>query len=188
MRLERGELERLLLGLLAAGAIAVAVATLPGLAVAFRPLIKKKSTAVKRKSFDQALKRFRERRLVEFTTKNGQQVLAITEKGKKRLRQLEFDTLTLEIPKHWDGQWSVILFDIPEDKKTARDALRHKLRQLGCMQFHKSVFVHPALCEDEVDYIAELFWIQSYLTVFRTRSLGRQEYRAYSYFGVVPKL
>ena len=79
-----------------------------------------------------------------------------------------------------------MLFDIPETKKTARDALRHKLRQLGCFQFHKSVFVHPAPCEDEIDFLAELFNIQEYVTVFRTPSLGKQEYRAYRFFGLLP--
>ena len=185
-RKQKGEVEKLILAVILSGAIAVAAATLPGLALAIKPFLVKKRQKISRASLEAALKRFRERRLVEFVSRGGRVFLQITERGKKRLRALELDDLRLDVPKNWDKKWSAVLFDIPETKKTARDALRHKLRQLGCFQFHKSVFVHPAPCEDEIDFLAELFNIQEYVTVFRTPSLGKQEYRAYRFFGLLP--
>ncbi len=182
----KGEVEKLILAIILSGAIAVAAATLPGLALAFKPFLLKKRQKISRASLEAALKRFRERRLVEFVSRGGKVFLQITERGKRRLRVLEFEKLRLDVPKHWDKKWSAILFDIPESKKTARDALRQKLRQLGCFQFHKSVFVHPVSCEDEIDFLTGLFDIQEYVTVFRTPSLGKQEYRAYRFFGLVP--
>ena len=184
MRFKRFELEKIILAIVAGGALAVTLATLPGLALALKPFLAKRKSDPRITSLRAAIKRLRERRLVELVMKNGRTYLAVTEKGARRLRELEFEDIQLVLPAHWDKQWSVILFDIPERQKSARDALRQKLRALGCLQFHKSVFVHPAFCEDEVDFVSQLFGVQKYVTVFRSSSLGHQEHRAYKYFAL----
>lgn len=173
---------------LASTGLVAATVMLPGLAIALKPLLTKKHSGIKRLSIERALRRLKTRRMVQITLDaGGNETLSITEAGRVRLRRLEFEDLILKIPKSWDGYWSVILFDIPERHKTARDALRMKLRSLGCFQYHKSVFVHFVPCEDEVDFIAETFQIRRYVTVFRTRSLGHQEHRAYRHFHLKPQ-
>ncbi len=177
-----------ILVILAAGTVTVAAAALPGAIPLLLPFIRKKSENAKRHSLENALQRLREQRMLRWEVKNGNFHLAITEKGKKRLRAFEIDSMRLHVPKRWDGYWTVILFDIPESYKVARDALRSKLKQLGCLQFHKSVFVHPAPCEDEVDFITELFDIRRFVTVFQTKSLGHQEHRLYRHFAISPTM
>ncbi|MBI3627378.1 MAG: hypothetical protein HY220_01325 [Candidatus Sungbacteria bacterium] len=184
---EKGAVVKSILAALTGGALGVAAATLPGLAIALKPFISK-SRQLKKRSLEQALRRLRRRRLIEIRMdKNRHEVLAITEAGKTRLKKFEFENLELAKFKSWDGYWNVILFDIPERHKTARDALRRKICDLGCFQFHKSVFVHPSPCEDEVDFIASVFRIREFVTVLRTKSLGHQEYRVYKHFGMMPK-
>ena len=178
----RHGVQKLLLGILVGGAIVVAAATFPGLALGLKPFIMKRNQNVERMSLRAALKRLRERRLIDVVAKNGRIFLMVTEKGKKRFREFEFENMQLQLPSRWDKQWSVILFDIPEAHKAARDALRQKLNALGCLQFHKSVFVHPSPCEDEIDVVAELFHVRPFVTVVRASSLGHQEHRAYKYF------
>ncbi|MBI3627386.1 MAG: hypothetical protein HY220_01365 [Candidatus Sungbacteria bacterium] len=180
--MKKGEFAKLILALLASSTIGIAAATIPGAAGILKILFKRKSHAKRHADLARALHRLRKRRMVKFKTKNGKTYLQITESGKTYLKHFELEDLTLNIPEHWDGAWSVILFDIPETKRNGRDSLRVKLRDLDCYQFHKSVFVHPAPCENEIDFITELFRLQPYVTVFRTKSLGRQEYRARRYF------
>lgn len=185
--MKKGELAKMLLGILVGGAIVVGAITLPGMAVAMKPFLRKRLSRVRDDSLERTLHKLRERRMVELIyDKNGEPALAITERGKTYLKRLEFDALKLPLPKRWDKRWSVILFDIPETHKQARDALRRKLKDMGCFQFHKSVFVHPAPCEDEVDFLTELFEIRRFVTVFRTESLGHQEHHAYRHFALTP--
>ncbi|OHA09941.1 MAG: hypothetical protein A3A44_03715 [Candidatus Sungbacteria bacterium RIFCSPLOWO2_01_FULL_60_25] len=182
--MRKGELAKIILGIVVGGAFIAGAVALPGMAAALRPLLRKKSSGVRNGSLERALRTLRDRRMVQLTYTNGKSALSVTEKGRTYLKRLEFDDLRLEIPKPWDSRWSVILFDIPESHKNARDALRRKLNDLGCLQFHKSVFVHPAPCEDEVDFITELFEIRRFVTIFRTESLGHQEHRAWRRFGL----
>ena len=59
--------------------------------------------------------------------------------------------------------WRLVLFDIPEKRKTAREALRATLRKLGFGEFQKSVFIYPYECQNELDYIIEFFKIRPYV-------------------------
>ena len=186
MKFEKGEVARVVLATLMGGVIVVAAASVPGIAQALYPFLRKKHPWAQRRSLENALRILQKRREVELATRNGEEILLITERGRQRIRKFELERMQLGTPTKWDRHWSVILFDIPETKKTARDALRRKLNHLGCLQFHKSVFVHPARCEDEVDFITELFQIGQYVTVFRTPSLGRQEHRALRHFALAP--
>src|SRR3989344_9121707 len=94
-RKRRGEVEKLILAVFVSGPIRVAAATLPGLALALKPFLVKKRQKISRASLEAALKRFRERRLVEFVSRGGRGFLQITERGKKRPRALELEDLRL---------------------------------------------------------------------------------------------
>lgn len=49
------------------------------------------------------------------------------------------------LKKKWDGKYRLVIFDIPEFKKKARDWLREELYLLQYIQLQKSVFIgkHP---------------------------------------------
>ena len=180
-----GMVTRVILGALGVGAVVVAAAVVPNAAQALGSLLDNHSKAMRRnRSLEQAIRRLRERRLVEFVSQDGKVQLQITEAGRKRLRRFEFEDMRLALPARWDKQWTIILFDIPEREKAARDALQRKLREIGCSQFHKSVFVHPADCADEIDFVTETFLVSRYVTHFRTPSLGSQEYRVRRHFAL----
>lgn len=91
-------------------------------------------------------------------------VIIISADGKKRLAQGEFGKMIIKRPKKWDGKWRIIIFDVPEKKKAAREALRNKLRELGFQQLQKSCFVHPFECRREVDVISAFLNIVPHIT------------------------
>jgi len=43
----------------------------------------------------------------------------------------------------WDGKWRVLIFDVPERRRAARDFLRRELRLFEFKQLHRSVWVSP---------------------------------------------
>ena len=48
-------------------------------------------------------------------------------------------------------------FDIPEKIKKVREALRYHLKNLGFKELHRSVFVFPYECRNEIEYIVEFY-------------------------------
>jgi|SRR3989344_4034165 len=85
--------------------------------------------------------------------------LKITEKGEGVLRRLELRDYKLKRPKHWDKKWRVIIFDIPDYRKTLRDKIRRTLRTIGFMRLQDSAWIYPYDCEDLITLLKADFQI-----------------------------
>ena len=73
--------------------------------------------------------------------------LTITERGERYLMK-EIIYEKLKNKKKWDGKWRVLIFDIPERKKTMREYIRHNSISIGFMRLQDSVWIYPYDCED----------------------------------------
>ena len=119
---------------------------------------------VDRNYLKQIVREFYTDRLVgERENSNGTKTIVLTERGKKRAITLSFDRMKLTVPDRWDGQWHIVVFDIPEKYKWARLALRDKLLDLGFFQYQKSVYLYPHPCRDEVDFVVEFFKVRRFV-------------------------
>jgi len=107
--------------------------------------------------------------------KNGEDVYEFSRKGHKKVRGFLLDVLEITQPVKWDGEWSVIIFDIPEKFRLARHALREKLVKMGCCQLQKSVWVHPFPCEEEVEFLKEVFEIKPFVYILRVKDMPHPE-------------
>lgn len=104
----------------------------------------------------------------------------LTEKGRRKILIFNADNLKIKKPAFWDKKWRMVIFDIPESKKRARNALRQKLGNLSFYSWQKSVFVHPYNCLDEIEFITELFQVRPYVRFFEaTNILNEAELRLY---------
>jgi len=93
---------------------------------------------------------------------DGTLTLVLTDKGKQRL--LKYDFEKMRIPRQrWDGKWRIVIFDIPEKQREARDSLRDKLKNLGFHELQRSVFVYPLDCGNEMEFIIEFFNIRKFV-------------------------
>ena len=95
--------------------------------------------------------------LINFYEKNNQIYISLTEKGKKKAGWMQIDDLKIEKPKKWDGKWRILLFDISEMKRTYREALRGKLKDLNFQLFQKSAWINPYDCIKEVNLLKSFF-------------------------------
>jgi len=84
--------------------------------------------------------------------------------------------------QRWDGFWRLIIFDIPEDKKSIREAFRRKLRHYNFYPLQKSVFVFPFECEKEIQELADSFEIGEHTEIILAKSLGRNDDRVREFF------
>lgn len=57
-------------------------------------------------------------------------------------------------PDDWDGRWSVVAFSVPEANRSAREALRVRLRWLGFAPLYDALWVSPHARHEEA--LAEL--------------------------------
>jgi hypothetical protein len=110
------------------------------------------------------VREFHQERLVSFEEKpDGTIKIVLTEAGKEKAIQCDFDRMEIKKPIRWDKKWRIVIFDIPEKRRKTRDALRHKLAQLGFLEYQHSVFVYPFSCRNEIDFIVEFFRVREYV-------------------------
>ena len=83
----------------------------------------------------------------------------------------------------------MIIFDIPEKKKSAREALRDKLKDLGFAKLQDSVWITPFPCENEINFIKLVFDLSDFwLDVILTESLGSKDYQFRKLFNLISKI
>lgn len=116
-------------------------------------------------------------RLVEISyNKKGEEIIKITGDGEKRILKYNLDDMKIPVLKKWDRWWRLIIFDIPESCKQARDALTSKLQKLGFYPLQKSVFIFPYECRDEIDFICEHFKVREYVNYFLVKKPENDKY------------
>jgi phenylacetic acid degradation operon negative regulatory protein len=98
--------------------------------------------------------------------------IRLTEKGLARVLQDSFQNMKIRESKNWDGYWRVIVFDIPDRHKWAREGFREKLKNLNFYQLQKSVFVAPYPCEKMIEFLISVFSINSYVRLIETQDLS----------------
>ena len=144
-RLRKRNLKKIVLETVAAaGILAVALAA-PNALGAFRKL------GIIPSPYDASnITRARTRLIRDGLLVQGGGYLRLTDKGKKALRLLQLGTLRLKKPARWDGRWRILIFDIPEYRKSVREKIRRTLAHIGFIRLQDSVWAYPYDCEDTV--------------------------------------
>ena len=93
--------------------------------------------------------------LIKFN--NGK--IQITEKGKVFIYKENAYLSLINKKKKWDGKWRVLIFDIPEKKRTVRNQIRNSLVSVGFMRLQNSVWIYPYDCENFITLLKAEFKI-----------------------------
>ena len=119
---------------------------------------------INQRSLHEAIKKLYQSKMIDCKDNgDGTTSLTISDNGKNRILKYNIENLKIKKPKRWDGLWRIVIFDIPESKKKARDAVSGKLKAIGMMPIQKSVFICPYNCKDEIDFITEIFEITPFV-------------------------
>ena len=162
----------------AIGGLVVTLASTIGLGTAdLRPFARwyRSSDRKKRYQIRKTFSRLRKEHLIELSEKDGETKIVLTDAGEGRVLRYKLNELKIEKPKRWDKKWRLVIFDIPEKLKQARNALRGKLNELGFAQLQKSVWVYPYECRSEIDFIAEIFNAGPYVRLIEANQLDGAE-------------
>src|SRR3990167_3622653 len=161
--LRLGSLSQKLLLLLGAG-VALGFANSPRRYDQVIKALKKEFRGIDQRALSRSIRRLYEAKLIKYQElKDGSIKIILNKEGKKTLLHYKIDDLAISKPPRWDAKWRVVLFDVPEDQKELRDALRMRFKRLGLIELQKSVFVHPYDCRNEIDFIIEFFDARRYV-------------------------
>jgi len=161
------------LQVLGLGALVVASAAMPGLPKALIE-IHKSFRDVNRKDFGRIIHRLSNQKMLSITENEGKFKVEITEKGKRRLLEYDFENISLKSQKR-DGKWRLIIFDIPERNKSSREVFRKKLNELGFLRLQDSVFVSAFPCKNEIDFLCNFLGISDYVSLVKLDKIERGE-------------
>lgn len=161
------------LKVLAVGSVIVGTAVLPALPMVLVGAVRLWKD-VNKTDLGRIIKRLEKQEMLLIREKDGKVSLEITEKGRRRILEYDFENITLKA-KRRDGKWRLIIFDIPEGKKRSREAFRSKLLQIGCVRWQDSVFVSAFPCKEEVDFLCHYLEISDYVTLAVLGEIERGE-------------
>lgn len=159
--------------LVGAGAFLVASVAIPNLPRALKPFLdeKRKGDLNVYKRFNipylkRTLERLRRQKLVEVSSKDGQQVVKITEAGRQKVLRYALDALAIKKPKHWDGKWYLVSYDVPEDLKSVRNSLSDYFKAWGFFPLQKSVYLHAYPVQEAVEFLREYLGVGEHVRIF----------------------
>ncbi len=152
----KSKIARDILRFLIIGGIVTIAATSPFFIVNLMKGFKKFKKYSNKKVYDTFYK-LEKQGLINFYEKNNQIYISLTGKGRKKAGWMQIDDLKIKKPKKWDGKWRILLFDISEMKRTYREALRGKLKDLNFQLFQKSAWINPYDCIKEVNLLKSFF-------------------------------
>jgi DNA-binding transcriptional regulator PaaX len=179
-----GEIQQKVL-LLLFGGLALGLSGNPRVSFQILKGVAKEWEEINKQSLKRAIQSLYKSKMIEEKyNKDGSITIVLSMGGKKKALTYQLDEIEIKKPEKWDKKWRVVLFDIPENRKKERDALRFRLKQLGFYEFQKSVFVHPYDCKDEIDYIIEFYKIRKFVR-FITADAIDNELHLKQHFGLI---
>lgn len=164
------------LKIVAMGTFLAGAVVMPNLPLALKPFLKKEKEYEVWKRFNipylkRTLKRLEKQKLVEFGEEAGIQIIQITENGKRKVLKFAIDELAVEKPKIWNGKWTLVSYDIPEQLKDDRKIFQEYLKAWGFYPLHESVFLHAWPCQKQIEFLREYLGIAKYVRIFKVSSI-----------------
>ncbi len=160
---ERNSLGIKLVQNIAEGGFVLSCFLMPGLAHSYKFFNDWKKEDIRR--MRRVTRKYVERGIIEIIEDKAY----VTTKGRLLLKSVEINNFTLVITK--SEKFSIISFDIPENKKYAREVLRKKLQFAGFEVIHQSLYRVKGSCSESIFALVKLLEIESYVLCFETNKI-----------------
>ena len=153
-----GAFQAAMLGAVALGVVIFIAATAPNAAQLLRYFPGYKKGAKFNYQTKSALSRLAAKGLVTFVERKGRRFARLTEKGRQMLA-LETERIHLAKKGRWDRRWRLVIFDIPERRRSVRIRLRKFMKLCRFERLQDSVWAYPYDCEDLIALVKAEFRI-----------------------------
>ncbi|KKQ73566.1 MAG: Transcriptional regulator, PaaX family [Berkelbacteria bacterium GW2011_GWB1_38_5] len=149
------------------GILSLAVLTSPNLSKILIPILKDRG----KKGFKKLLKQLEEKRVVYLS---GEKI-RLTKRGRELLNEIYLSNFKITKADRWDGQWRLVSYDVPEIYKKSRNIFRRVLESNGFYQIHKSLWVSPYDCKEEIAVFSKNLNMTDDVIVMNTDLLPNQK-------------
>jgi len=165
-----------MLRLMALGVVLSAIVLTPNAVQALDKPIKKYFEILDKRARNREYQRtvayMKKQKLVSYKTVGSKKYLYLTEIGRKRAEKAAMKAVYIPRPERWDGYWHMVMFDIPESKKSARNYFTFRLKELGLIQLQKSVWLYPYPCQKQIEVISKYCDIGHYVNYVASASIA----------------
>jgi DNA-binding transcriptional regulator PaaX len=120
-------------------------------------------TPYERNRIWKAIKYLEEQQRISLSKKGNRHFMYVTEAGEMKLAEEEIWELAIRPQKKWDGQWRLVLCEVPASHARARTLFKDKLHEMGFREYQTSVFIYPYECFSEIDAVAQWCHIEPYV-------------------------
>ena len=163
----------ILLSIAGMGGVLLIALAAPGALQLLKPFLKKYKKRVRQLSYiQQRFKDLEEKGLITIGGIEDKTKITLTKLGQKKVLAYQVDTMELDVSLKWDGKWRIVIFDIPESRKTHRDVFRRKLIDLGFERIQDSVWRHKYPCSKEIEFLAHLYEIYPYVDMIEGKMVN----------------
>ncbi|WP_240374740.1 phenylacetic acid degradation operon negative regulatory protein PaaX [Bacillus piscicola] len=122
-----------------------------------------------------AISRMSKQGWVESEKKGNKSYYSLTERGRARMEEAAKRIYKLESPS-WDGNWRILVYTIPEEKRHIRDELRRELVWSGFGLLSNSCWITPNPLEEQIHQMIEKYDIEDYVNYFIASHGGMKDH------------
>ncbi|MDY7220702.1 phenylacetic acid degradation operon negative regulatory protein PaaX [Halalkalibacterium halodurans] len=112
-----------------------------------------------------AVSRMSKQGWIQSEKKGNKSYYSLTDQGRKRMAEAAQRIYKLEAPS-WDEKWRLLIYSIPEEKRSLRDELRKELVWSGFGLLANSCWITPNPLEEQVETLIEKYEISPYVHFF----------------------
>ncbi|HLR04149.1 MAG TPA: phenylacetic acid degradation operon negative regulatory protein PaaX [Virgibacillus sp.] len=121
-----------------------------------------------------AVSRMSKQGWIQSTKKGNKSYYSLTERGRARMEEASKRIYKTASPD-WDGQWRILVYTIPEEKRHLRDELRKELTWSGFGLLSNSCWISPNPLEKEVSQLIDKYGIHDYVSFFQATYAGMRK-------------
>lgn len=160
-----------------AGTVTIA-AVAPNIFAAFGKMGKrnKYKTYIGEKNLKKELRDLKKKKYIEITRDADNDLkVDITKHGETVALQQAVEKFKIAKQNVWDGIWRIVIFDIPDTHKSAREGFRRKLKSMGFYPLQKSVFIFPYPCAPDIEFLIHIYNTPNFVHMIETSKITNDD-------------
>lgn len=126
-----------------------------------------------RYAINRSLRGLQESGLIESHFSGQNDYARLTTAGRRKATTLKLESDTSLLP-NWDGQWRIVLLDLPESRKSERESLRYLLKKAGFECLKNSAWISPFPFEHLFMNIKKDLGLTTEMTILTTSTIDQE--------------
>ncbi|OGI78145.1 hypothetical protein A3C57_00545 [Candidatus Nomurabacteria bacterium RIFCSPHIGHO2_02_FULL_33_12] len=98
---------------------------------------------VNKYAITRSLKNLKDAGFIENISSGKNSYARLTKDGRKKVNSINLESDTAVVNTSWDGNWRIVLLDLPESRKAERESLRYLLKKAGFVCLKNSAWISP---------------------------------------------